>query len=295
MRVVSLFASCLIVLALLAASGAQAAEPGRELRLQAPANARQGTAVRVVASIDAFAPGEEPEFLFSWLKKHVRARAVHDGTRWRAETLLPVGVNEGKKLVVHASTPTGATRASASISVAAVAWPEQRISVNKNYVTPPKDVLHRIEAERAKSAQAVGRVTPERLWEDGFVRPVPGVVTSAFGGKRMFNGKMRSYHRGVDLRGAQGTPIRALAGGEVVLAENMYYSGNVVYLDHGQGVISIYCHMSSMNVRPGDRVRAGHILGEVGATGRVTGPHLHLGLLILGEAVDPLSLLARGK
>jgi len=99
----------------------------------------------------------------------------------------------------------------------------------------------------------------------------------------------------VGLRVAQGTPIRALAGGEVVLAENMYYSGNVVYLDHGQGVISLYCHMSSMNVQPGDRVRAGQVLGKVGATGRVTGPHLHLGLLILGEAVDPLSLLAESK
>ena len=295
MRVVPLFASCLAILALLALPDARAADPERELRLQAPANARQGTAVRVTAFIDAFAPGEEPEILFSWLKKRVRARAVRDGTRWRAETLVPVGVNAGKKLVVHASTPTGAAKADARLSVAAVAWPEQRISVNKNYVTPPKDVLSRIKAERARSAQAVARVTPERLWEDGFVRPVPGVVTSAFGGKRMFNGKMRSYHRGVDLRGAQGTPIRALAGGEVVLAENMYYTGNVVYLDHGQGVISLYCHMSSMNVQPGDRVRAGQVLGKVGATGRVTGPHLHLGLLILGEAVDPLSLLAESK
>lgn len=295
MRVVSLLASCFIILTLLALPNASAQEAGADQRLllHAPATARQGTAVRVTASVDAFAPGEEAEIVFSWLKKSVRARAVPDGDRWRAETLVPVGVNAHNSLVVHAKTPTGARTATARISVTPVAWPEQRISVNKNYVTPPKAVLQRIKKERARSAQAVARISPERLWEGDFVRPVPGVVTSAFGGKRMFNGEMRSYHRGVDLRGAQGTPIKALAGGEVVLAENMYYSGNVVYLDHGQGVISIYCHMSAMDVRPGDRVHAGQMLGKVGATGRVTGPHLHLGLLILGEAVDPLSLFAQ--
>lgn len=294
MRAASLFPSCFIILALLALPNASAGEtsPDQGIRLHAPATARQGTAVRVTAFTDAFAPGEAPEILFSWLKKRVRARAVHDGACWRAETLVPVSVNAANDLVVHAKTPTGARTATARIPVVAVAWPEQRISVNKNYVTPPRDVLQRIKAERARSAQAVARISPDRLWEDGFVRPVPGVVTSAFGGRRMFNGTLRSYHRGVDLRGAQGTPIRALAGGEVVLAENMYYSGNVVYLDHGQGVISVYCHMSAVDVRPGDRVRAGQTLGKVGATGRVTGPHLHLGLLILGEAVDPLSILA---
>ena len=109
----------------------------------------------------------------------------------------------------------------------------------------------------------------------------------------MFNGELRSYHRGVDLRGAEGTPIKAMADGKVVIAQNMYFAGNTVYLDHGQGVISSYAHMSRLDVKPGEMVKAGQQIGLVGATGRVTGPHLHLGLNILGVAVDPLSLVPK--
>lgn len=264
------------------------------IRLTSPRKARQGSVVRVRASVRNFSPHEEPIIIFSWLDKSVRASAVPVNGRQEAEMLVPVPVNAKKALTVRAETADKRQRAKTRIAVVPVAWPEQQLNVNAKYVAPPPETMQRIEAERRLSREALSRISPERLWRD-FVRPVPGAVTSAFGGRRMFNGKLRSIHRGVDLRGAEGSPIRALASGRVILAESMYYGGNTVYLDHGQGVISIYCHMSVMDVRSGDTVQAGDVLGKVGSTGRVTGPHLHLGLIIHGQAADPLSLFPPSK
>ena len=199
--------------------------------------------------------------------------------------------NAGKDLIVQATA--GTLTGKATVKVLKVKWPEQQISVKKTFVNPPKEAMKRIDAERKKSSEAINRVTPERYWRGEFQRPVPGVVTSAFGGRRMFNGELRSYHRGVDLRGAEGTPIKAVADGKVAIAQNMYFAGNTVYLDHGQGVVSSYAHMSRLDVKPGEMVKAGQQIGLVGATGRVTGPHLHLGVNILGVAVDPLSLVPK--
>ena len=214
-----------------------------------------------------------------------------DGGHRIAEALLPVPVNADKDLIVQATA--GTLTGKATVKVLKVKWPEQQISVKKTFVNPPKEAMKRIDAERKKSSEAINRVTPERYWRGEFQRPVPGVVTSAFGGRRMFNGELRSYHRGVDLRGAEGTPIKAVADGKVDIAQNMYFAGNTVYLDHGQGVVSSYAHMSRLDVKPGEMVKAGQQIGLVGATGRVTGPHLHLGVNILGVAVDPLSLVPK--
>ncbi|HIW79845.1 MAG TPA: M23 family metallopeptidase [Candidatus Bilophila faecipullorum] len=278
--------AALLPLAVLLASavwcgGAAAAS----LTIHAPEEAKQGSAVRVRVAVDE----PLPRVAFTWLGKTIDAPTVAEGPDRVAEALLPVPVNASKDLIVQASA--GALTGKATVRVLKVKWPEQQISVQKNYVNPPKETLKRIEGERKASAAAIGRVTPERHWRGPFVRPVPGVVTSAFGGKRMFNGEARSYHRGVDLRGAQGTPIKAMADGKVLIAQNMYFAGNTVYLDHGQGVISTYAHMSRLDVKPGESVKAGQQIGLVGATGRVTGPHLHLGVNILGVAVDPLSLV----
>ncbi|MBO4312006.1 MAG: M23 family metallopeptidase, partial [Desulfovibrionaceae bacterium] len=97
-------------------------------------------------------------------------------------------------------------------------------------------------------------------------------------------------HMGADMRAAEGTPIRAAAAGRVLLAEDQYYGGNLVYIDHGQGLMTLYCHCSRLNVRPGDWVAAGQVIGLAGSTGRVTGPHLHLGVRLYGEMLNPLSL-----
>ena len=115
-------------------------------------------------------------------------------------------------------------------------------------------------------------------------------MSSSFAGRRVFNGQPRSPHTGTDLRGPTGTPILAVADGVVVLAEAQYYSGNAVFIDHGQGVVSMYGHLSAFAVKKGDKVRRGQVIGKVGATGRVTGPHLHSSLFVQGVAVDIMPL-----
>ena len=180
-----------------------------------------------------------------------------------------------------------------TVAVRAVRWPVQKLSVEPRYVNPPQAVSQRIASERKRTAEALSRARAERLWQGTFVRPLKHMTTTnVFGGKRFFNGQLRSRHRGLDLRGATGTPVRSVAAGRVLLAEEQYFSGNMVYVDHGDGLLTLYCHLSRIDVRPGERVRAGQTLGLVGATGRVTGPHLHLGVRLRGQMVNPLALFA---
>lgn len=170
-------------------------------------------------------------------------------------------------------------------------FPEQRLRVSREMVSPDADLLPRIERERRAARAALERVSPDRYWEEPFIRPVQGSVSSAFGLRRFLNDQPRAPHRGVDLRGAQGTKVRAFSGGEVVLTGDHYFAGRSIYIDHGLGVVTQYIHLSEILVREGDRVVAGQVIGKVGATGRVTGPHLHFGLSVLGMWVDPLPLL----
>ncbi len=123
-------------------------------------------------------------------------------------------------------------------------------------------------------------------WKLPFTRPVKGTISGSFAARRIFNNVPRSPHLGTDMRGAVGTPILAMADGTILFAEEQYYSGNAVWIDHGQGVLSMYGHLSKFSVKKGDTVKQGQKIGEVGATGRVTGPHLHLSLYIQGVAVD---------
>lgn len=263
----------------------------KDLSLWMPDRVEQGG----VAVVRLDIAGDVQNVTFVWLgtKIDVNAQPIPDRPHVsRALVLVPVPVDAavGKPLVLEARAGKQSVRA--QVRVLPVAWPRQEISVDNKYVTPPKEVTERIMAEQARVKQVLQNVTLVGEWAVPFERPVPGEPSSVFGGKRIFNGQPRSMHRGVDLRGASGTPVKALAQGQVVLAENQYFSGNVVYVDHGQGFITLYAHLSAFKVREGDRVEAGQVLGLVGATGRVTGPHLHLGAQIRGQAVNPLALLA---
>jgi murein DD-endopeptidase MepM/ murein hydrolase activator NlpD len=180
---------------------------------------------------------------------------------------------------------------SSVLAVAAKKFPTRRLMVEEKYVSPPADVLARIEAERERVNGIFAATTPERLWQGPFLLPVPGSVISGFGKRSVYNGRPRSPHAGVDFRGAAGTPIRAPNAGIVVLAANLYYSGNTVILDHGLGLYSYLGHMSHFSVREGDRVQSGDIVGKIGATGVVTGPHLHWTVRLIASRIDPLSLV----
>lgn len=200
------------------------------------------------------------------------------------------------KLTVEASSEQSITQ---SIAIEALQYPVQELTVESKYVQPPQEVLNKIGRDRAKvKALLQGEATTFQrhpLLPQSFslplYRPVDGIVTSPYGVHRVFNKQPKGSHMGLDLRGATGTPIHACADGRVVLAEELYYAGNAVYVDHGFGVVTAYMHMSAFAVKEGDMVKAGDLLGKVGMTGRVTGPHLHLSLYVFGVSVDPLPLL----
>ncbi len=169
-------------------------------------------------------------------------------------------------------------------------FPEQRLTVPAEMATPPAAVQERIARENAEVRAVLGTVSPDNHLVLPLMRPVPGGVSSAYGLKRFFNDLERNPHRGLDLRAALGDPVRAAAPGRIVLAADHYYGGRSVFLDHGLGVFTVYMHLDEFKVRQGDMVEAGEILGLAGQTGRVTGPHLHLGLYVLDLAMDPAAL-----
>ena len=178
-----------------------------------------------------------------------------------------------------------------TIRVVAKKFPTRTLTMEEKFVTPPQEVLARIDKERVEVNKIFAASTPVKFWTGPFKAPVPGNVISVFGKRNVYNGKPRDPHTGIDFRGATGTPIRAPNSGRVVLAQNLYYSGNTVILDHGLGLYSYLGHMSAISVTVGDEVESGHIVGKVGATGRVTGPHLHWTVRMNTARVDPLSLI----
>jgi len=171
-------------------------------------------------------------------------------------------------------------------------FPTRKLSVDDAFVNPPAAMQDRIARESTRLADVWQHSASTPLWTGAFIRPVPGEATSAFGTRSVYNGEPRSPHSGADFLSPAGTPVKAPNAGQVVLAEDLYFTGETIVIDHGLGLFSLFAHLSTMNVHPGDRVTTGAVLGEVGATGRVTGPHLHWMVRVGGARVDPLSLLA---
>lgn len=170
-------------------------------------------------------------------------------------------------------------------------FPATRLTVARRYTTPDPATLRRIRREQARVRGMLRTKSETPLWHGPFTKPVPGVTTSPFGVRRMFNGQLRSRHTGLDLRGATGDPIYAANSGRVALSDDLFFNGGAVFIDHGLGVYTGYFHMSRRDVEEGEWVERGQLIGRVGATGRVTGPHLHWGLYVLGRSLDPASLL----
>jgi murein DD-endopeptidase MepM/ murein hydrolase activator NlpD len=180
---------------------------------------------------------------------------------------------------------------SLAVSVEARQFPEEQLSVEPKYVEPPREVQERLAQERQQLRAVYASRRPVLPAVDAFVRPVSGEPTSIFGTRRVFNGKPRSPHSGLDLRAETGTPVHCSGPGRVTLAMDLYYSGNTVIVDHGAGLFTIYAHLSELQVEVGEEVEAGQVLGLSGATGRVTGPHLHWGAKIGSRPFDPTALL----
>jgi murein DD-endopeptidase MepM/ murein hydrolase activator NlpD len=185
----------------------------------------------------------------------------------------------------------GATRTMFPLLVTTRKFATRTLNVDPAFVNPPASAVSRIQREAKELEQMWQTSTSPKLWEGAFVAPVPQPANSAFGTRTILNGEPRSPHSGADFGSPTGTPVKAPNAGRVVLADSLYYTGNTVVIDHGLGLYSLFAHLSEIDVHVEDMVKTGEVIGAVGATGRVTGPHLHWSVRVNGARVDPVSLL----
>ncbi len=223
----------------------------------------------------------------TYLGERVLVRRTAQG--WVAVVGIPLSVKPGSESLEADGRPVAFT-------VRPKRYPEQRLRLeNKRLVTPDPEDEARIAREQALMAPAW------KAWPEGLVPPLrfqvptPGALTSSFGLRRVFNGEPRAPHSGLDIKAPQGQAVRAPAQGVVVLTGDFFFSGNAVFVAHGEGVVSLFAHLSKVSVTQGQRVQAGDLLGEVGRTGRATGPHLHWSLSLNNARVDPRILLGSGS
>jgi hypothetical protein len=199
------------------------------------------------------------------------------GGVWWALAAVPIGVHGELTMPIVLEDGGPPDTLLATVPVSKGDYHMERLRVAPRFGRPPDAALRRRMADEAARAHRVSRESHNvpRLWEPPFRLPRDSRITSGFGDGREFNGRVQSRHMGVDLAGQEGAPVQAMANGFVALTGHFYLGGNVVYIDHGAGLVSAYLHLSKILVKEGQAVSAGEVIGQVGATGRVTGPHLH--------------------
>ena len=237
-----------------------------------------------IAMIDV-APADAPPPIVEYGDR--RVLVMRDGERWVAAVGIPLDAEVGETSVrVN-------TARMVSFDVREHRYEEQRLTIkNQSYVTPSEDHLARIGGERKIIDAALTNWRDIENIEVALDAPVDGRRSSSFGLRRFFNDQPRSPHKGMDIAASEGTPIAAPGSGVVTATGDYFFNGKTVILDHGQGFVTMYCHLSEIGVEEGQAVARGDTIGAVGATGRVTGPHLHFGTYLNGTAVDPALLLA---
>ena len=230
-----------------------------------------------------------------WQNKKVPYIRV--GEEWVAVVGVDLDVKPGKyPTTVEITRAAGVTKDTVDVQVSSVRFPTTQLQVEERFVQlNPRD-LARANSEAKEIETIHNTIGNEILWSEVFRSPVAGVAAgSNFGHRRVFNGQPRNPHNGADLRARTGTPILAANRGRVALAKDLFFTGNTVIVDHGLGIYTLYAHLSRIDVKQGSVVDRGQLLGLAGATGRVTGPHLHWGARVQGARVDPFSLMAIGK
>jgi murein DD-endopeptidase MepM/ murein hydrolase activator NlpD len=253
-------------------------------------NAQQGQAVRLSLPD---APGIQSAQI-EWQGKTVPYTKM--GKEWITVIGIDLDVEAGEYPAEIRVTRNGEVEeSSVTVTVKAVKFPVEHLQVAEQYVELSPENTERAIREATELDEIHNRITPEALWNQPFIVPIPGGVGSSFGKRRVFNGESRNPHAGADLKATTGTPIRSTNRGRIVLAKNLFFTGNTVIVDHGLGIYTLYAHLSRMNVKEGEMVERAKIIGLAGATGRVTGPHLHWGAKVQNTRVDPFSLINLGK
>ena len=268
----------------LAASLLALAAPARALQVQIePPHPKLGDTLSVTVQLNNPAANAAPKVTFR--QKNYPAYPIGPS---RFRTLLPTTPLDRPGPLNVQVTGDGAVR-NLVVRLGRRSFPTQRI-----WLSPGKSGLSATPQERSRVDAFKQLVTPQKFWQGKFLRPNRGRVSTVFGVRRYYNGKFAQnyYHRGVDYAGGHGSPVIAPAAGRIALvgrtSEGFRLHGNTVGIDHGQGVLSIFIHLSRINVQQGEMVRAGQLIGAVGSTGISTGPHLHWGLYVHGQAVDPV-------
>ncbi|MGM3387378.1 peptidoglycan DD-metalloendopeptidase family protein [Stutzerimonas stutzeri] len=212
-----------------------------------------------------------------------------DGKRWIAIVGIPLSVKPGEQSLDVGGQAT-------VFRVSPRTYREQRITLkNQRQVDPNPEDLKRIERELAEQNQAYRQFSPRQPSNLLFDKPVEGPLSSPFGLRRFFNGQERNPHSGLDFAVPAGTPIKTPAAGKVILTGDYFFNGKTVFVDHGQGLISMFCHLSKVEVQVGDELERGAVLGRVGSTGRATGPHLHWNVSLNDSRVDPAIFIGAYK
>ncbi len=286
--IVGLFALLAVVAVAAAAARAQGLAPGISVSVRGePAQPGAVLALTLTSAVDlssvharllertiVFARGESPRV-------------------WRAMAGIDVADPAGSATLLVTSTLGDGTTilSTRTLDVMPRPFPSRSLRVAGRFVDPSPQEVARIRTEADRLEAIFGTVTlPD--WIETFVPPVPGAAGHNFGSRSVFNGEVRAPHAGEDFRGAAGTPVAAPGGGRVVLAEDLFFTGQTVVIDHGFGLYSLLAHLSRIDVPAGTQVARGDAVGLLGATGRVTGPHLHWTVRLGGARVDPLRLLA---
>jgi murein DD-endopeptidase MepM/ murein hydrolase activator NlpD len=213
-----------------------------------------------------------------------RALVVQDGSGWIAIIGIPLSAPLAARQVIVRS---GNARQEVQFRIGDKKYASQSLKVPPGQVNLSEDDLERVNREKETIEHAMSRWTDEQPETLRMPQPIPGVRSSSFGMRRIFNGESRNPHSGMDIAAPVGTPVRAPLAGTVIDTGDYFFNGNTVFVDHGRGMISMYCHLSAIDVQPGQHVAAGTTLGKVGMTGRVTGPHLHWALSLNRAWVDP--------
>lgn len=180
-----------------------------------------------------------------------------------------------------------------SIKVLQKDYKKEQISVAKDKVSYSKEVAERIEQEKQDMIKVYSTITKGRLWDKPFIKPLDSVITSDYGSARVFNNAIKSYHGGTDFRAAIGTEVKASNDGKVALVQDRFLSGKSVVIDHGEGLYSVYFHLSEFVVKQGESVKRGQIIAKSGDSGRVSGAHLHFGIIIQSTNVDAMDFIAQ--
>lgn len=228
-----------------------------------------------------------------WQGRLVFFSLDHESQSWFGFAGVALESASGEMILSLDALPVDGARISLQkrVTVGRSTYPSTTLSVPRRYTEFDAATLARIREDQTLKHEVFERISKGRLWKGNFVAPLSSVTTAPFGTQRTFNSKVQSVHQGLDYRAALETPVAAMNTGTVVLARNLFFEGNCLVIDHGEGLLTLYLHLSTIEVKEGDQVKKGQVVGRSGASGRVTAPHLHVAVRWQGIYLDPAALL----